>query len=43
MAQLDLKLGIAVAKEIGGIEMGVLEDGTPFLNSAGLAQLWGMA
>lgn len=37
MSQTAIK-GMIVAKEVGGIEMGVLEDGTPFLTGAGLAK-----
>lgn len=43
MAQLTLKLEVAVAREIDGIEMGVLKDGTPYLNGRGLARLCGVA
>lgn len=43
MTQLALKLDVAVAREIDGIEMGVLKDGTPYLNSRGLARLCGVA
>lgn len=34
---------VAVAKEIDGIEMGVLDDGTPFLTARSLAKLCGVA
>lgn len=43
MGQLTLKLEVAIAREIDGIEMGVLKDGTPYLNSRGLARLCGVA
>lgn len=32
MDQLALPLKVAFSKEIDGIDMGVLEDGTPYLN-----------
>lgn len=37
-----LDLGIAKQKEIDGVGMGVLSDGTPFLTLRGLAQLCGV-
>lgn len=42
MAQLVLPR-VAVTKEIDGIEMGVLQDGTPYLSSRGLAELCGVS
>lgn len=42
MSQLALP-NIAVTKEINGIEMGVLQDGTPYLSSRGLAELCGVS
>lgn len=38
----DTTLEIAVAKEVDGVEMGVLEDGTPFLTGRGLAKACGV-
>jgi len=40
--QLRLDLQIAVEREIDGIGMGVLSDGTPFLNIRGLARMCGV-
>lgn len=40
--QLRLDLDIAVEREIDGIGMGVLSDGTPFLNIRGLASMCGV-
>ena len=40
--QLKLDLDIAVEREIDGIGMGVLSDGTPFLNIRGLARMCGV-
>lgn len=40
--QLDLNLEIAVEREIDGIGMGVLSDGSPFLNIRGLANMCGV-
>ena len=42
MAQLRLP-AVAVSKEIDGIEMGVLKDGTPYLSNRGLAALCGVS
>lgn len=42
MAQLTMT-GMLVAKEVDGIEMGVLADGTAFLTGAGLAKACGVA
>lgn len=41
--QASLDLGIEVQKDVNGIEMGVLENGIPFLTQAGLAKLAGVA
>src|SRR5262245_23502963 len=41
--QLELRIPIAVQKEVDGVEMGVLADGTPFLSGRGLAKLCGVA
>lgn len=40
--QLRLDLQIAVEREIDGVGMGVLSDGTPFLNIRGLARMCGV-
>ena len=40
--QLRLDLGISVEKEIDGVDMGVLTDGTPFLSIRGLARMCGV-
>lgn len=41
--QLKLDLGIEVERVVGGIEMGVLENGIPYLTQRGLAELTGAA
>ena len=41
--QLRLDLQIAVEREIDGVGMGVLSDGTPFLAIRGLARMCGVA
>ena len=41
--QMQLGLGIEHFKEIDGVGMGVLSDGTPFLTGRGLARLCGVA
>lgn len=41
--QLKLDLGIEVEKEVGGVEMGVLENGMPYLTQRGLAAMAGAA
>lgn len=41
--QLKLDLGIEVEKVVGGIEMGVLENGIPYLTQRGLAEISGAA
>lgn len=40
--QLRLDLDIAVEREVDGVGMGVLSDGTPFLNVRGLARMCGV-
>lgn len=40
--QLHLDLQIAVEREVDGVGMGVLSDGTPFLNIRGLARMCGV-
>jgi len=41
--QYVLDLGVEVEAEVNGIEMGVLENGLPFLTQAGLAEICGVA
>jgi len=41
-AQLELSLEVAVEQEINGVGMGVLSDGTPYLNLRGLASMCGV-
>lgn len=41
--QLPLDLGIEVERVVGGIEMGVLENGIPYLTQRGLAEITGAA
>lgn len=41
--QLTLDLGIEVEKNVNGIEMGVLQNGLPYLTQRGLAQMSGAA
>jgi hypothetical protein len=41
-SQASLNLGIDVEREVNGIGMGVLGDGTPYLNQRGLAALCGV-
>jgi hypothetical protein len=41
--QLPLDLGIEVERVVGGIEMGVLENGIPYLTQRGLAEMTGAA
>lgn len=43
MSKLAMTGMIVVAKEVGGLEMGVLQDGTPFLTGRGLAKACGVA
>jgi hypothetical protein len=40
--QLKLDLQIAAEREIDGVGMGVLNDGTPFLTLRGLARMCGV-
>ncbi|RYG89866.1 MAG: hypothetical protein EON58_19325 [Alphaproteobacteria bacterium] len=40
--QLELSLEVAVEQEINGVGMGVLSDGTPYLNIRGLAAMCGV-
>lgn len=40
--QYALDLQIVVEKEVDGVGMGVLNDGSPFLNMRGLARLCGV-
>ncbi len=40
--QIPLDLGIQVEKDINGIEMGVLENGIPYLTQKGLAEICGV-
>jgi hypothetical protein len=42
LGQMDLELGIAAEKEIDGVGMGVLTDGTPFLTLRGLSRMVGV-
>ena len=41
--QYVLDLGIETQKEINGIEMGILENGIPYLTQRGLAEISGLA
>lgn len=41
--QLPLDLGIEVERTIGGVEMGVLQNGIPYLTQTGLAEVAGVA
>jgi len=41
--QISLDLKIIISKEIDGVEMGVLNDGTPFLTGRGLARACGVS
>lgn len=40
--QLVIPQAVAVAKEINGIEMGILDDGMPYLSGRGVARLCGV-
>ena len=40
--QLEIQFNVAKSTEVDGIEMGVLENGTPFLTGRGLARLCGI-
>ncbi|WBO21998.1 hypothetical protein [Sphingomonas abietis] len=42
-AQLPLDLGIEVERTVGGVEMGVLQNGIPYLTQTGLANVSGAA
>lgn len=42
-SQLVLDLNVQVQKDINGIEMGVLENGIPFLTQVGLAKISGVS
>jgi hypothetical protein len=41
--QLVLDIGVEVQRDVNGVEMGVLENGIPFLTQTGLAKLSGVA
>lgn len=41
--QLPLDLGVEVQKDINGIEMGILENGIPYLTQRGLSRITGVA
>lgn len=41
--QIPLDLGIEIQKDVNGIEMGVLENGIPYLTQRGLAEITGIA
>jgi len=41
--QLVLDIGVEVQRDVNGVEMGVLENGIPFLSQTGLALLAGVA
>ncbi|ONN64794.1 hypothetical protein [Herbaspirillum sp. VT-16-41] len=41
--QIPLDLGIEIQKDINGVEMGVLENGMPYLTQRGLAEVTGVA
>ncbi|MDX4034608.1 hypothetical protein QYO99_30065, partial [Pseudomonas aeruginosa] len=41
--QMPLDLGVEVQRDVNGIEMGVLENGVPFLTQRGLALVVGIA
>lgn len=43
MKQVALALQVSVSKEVDGIEMGVLSDGTTYLTGRGLARLCGVS
>jgi hypothetical protein len=40
--QLPLDLGIEIQKDVNGIEMGVLENGLPYLTQRGIAEITGI-
>jgi len=41
--QIEIKLNVVKSTEVDGIEMGVLDDGTPFLTARSLAKVCGVA
>ena len=43
VTQMELELKVVTSKEVDGIEMGVLDDGTPFLTERGLAKACGVS
>ncbi len=43
VTQMELELKVVTSKEVDGIEMGVLDDGTPFLAERGLAKVCGVS
>ncbi|MBD2019353.1 hypothetical protein H6F43_04040 [Leptolyngbya sp. FACHB-36] len=43
VTQMELELKVITSKEVDGIEMGVLDDGTPFLTERGLAKVCGVS
>ena len=43
LKQLPLDLGIEIERNVAGIEMGVLENGIPYLTQRGLAEMSGAA
>jgi hypothetical protein len=43
MAQLNLPLKATIEREVDGVQMGVLSDGSTYLTASGLARLCGVA
>lgn len=43
LGQLEIKFNVVKSTEVDGIEMGVLDDETPFLTGRGLARFCGIA
>lgn len=43
VAQMELDLEVVTSKEVNGIEMGVLDNGIPFLTGRGLASMAGVS
>jgi hypothetical protein len=41
--QFNLDLGVEVESDVGGVEMGILENGTAYLTQRGLAVMSGAA
>ncbi|MGX5884671.1 hypothetical protein MJ546_28285, partial [Burkholderia gladioli] len=41
--QISLDLGIEIQRDVNGIEMGILENGIPYLTQRGLAEVTGIA